>query len=35
MELVQRDETGGHRRVTEQIVGRIVNEVGDIAKLSR
>jgi hypothetical protein len=34
-ELVQCDETGEHRRVTEQIVGRIANEVGGIAKLSR
>ena len=34
-ELVYRDETGEHRRVTEQIVGRIANEVDGIAKLSR
>jgi hypothetical protein len=34
-ELVQGDETGEHRRVTEQIVGRVANEVGGIAKLSR
>jgi hypothetical protein len=34
-ELVQCDETSEHRRVTEQIVGRIANEVGGIAKLSR
>lgn len=34
-ELVQRGETGEHRRVTEQIMSRIANEVGSIAKLSR
>ncbi len=34
-ELVQRDETGKRRGVTEQIVGRIANEVSDIAKRSR
>lgn len=34
-ELVRRDEMGEHRRVTEQIVDRIANEVGGIAKLSR
>ena len=34
-EVVQCDETGEHRRVTEQIVGRITNEVNGITKLSR
>lgn len=34
-ELVQRDETGEHGGITEQVVGRITNEIRGIAKRSR